>query len=171
MKRHRRDYEMMADMNLTNLLDTAFVLLIAFIMASPTMRTGLKINLPEVKDSEVINTQQQSKPVVITIRKMTDMPGAPEWLYTDGENRKSLDPADPTSLKSYIQAKKSMYTNQKIEVVVESDKEARYDVLAQVLSILRSEGIESIGLSMTAETAAPASGAAKKSNTVKKTSS
>lgn len=145
MKRHRRDYEMMADMNLTNLLDTAFVLLIAFIIASPTMRpSGLKVDLPDVgTQRDEITHPQESNVVTITIKKDKDAPTLPEMIYANEDIRVDLTDG-PSGLTSYIRAEKAK--PKKLAVIIQSDKEARYDVLAQVLALLKAEGITNVGL-------------------------
>ena len=159
MKRHRRDYEMMADINLTNLLDTAFVLLIAFIMASPSMRpNGLHVDLPEVVNpGDLPKPLPLSQAVTITIRKITDLPGQPEWVYVDGENKVDLTNG-ASGLETYLKGKKGTNPNQKLDVIIQVDKESRYNVLAQVLAILKNEGIDSVGLPMIPETPDQAAG-------------
>jgi biopolymer transport protein ExbD len=144
MKRHRRDYEMIADMNLTNLLDTAFVLLITFIIAAPTMRSGLRVDLPEVAIQETMTSPPQSRPVTITIQKEKDDPTLPERVIVD-DRRLSMGKG-PDSLDETIAAKVRMYPNQKLDVIIEMDKEARYNVLAQVLAVLREHNITNVGL-------------------------
>ena len=150
MKRHRRDFEMMTDMNLTNLLDTAFVLLIAFIMASPTMRqTNLKLDLPEVgAAAEEINKQPQFKTLRIMIQKEKDIANAPEKIYVDtgsGEIRADLTDG-PMGLDTFVKAQKNLSANQKLAIDIAADKETRYDVLAQVLSILSRAEITNVNL-------------------------
>jgi biopolymer transport protein ExbD len=155
MKRHRRDYEMMADMNLTNLLDTAFVLLITFIIASPTMRNGLDLKLPEVT-TKATSTETPTKPLTISIQKKRELPDQPEWIFVDGTIRVDLTDG-PDSLRSLVQGRKRLLVPGKtLDVVIEMDKDARYDVLAKVLGLLQLEGIDSIGLPMNPETSPPA---------------
>jgi len=147
MKRHRRDYEMMADMNLTNLLDTAFVLLIAFIMASPTMRQGLDVNLPQLAGDSQIRTMPDSQPVTISIKKQKNLPGEPEWIYF-GEARVEL-----TDLPALLndKMKNSSDPTKKMDVYIAMDKEGRYDILAKVLATLKSLHIDNVGLPMLPE--------------------
>lgn len=145
MKRHRRDYEMMSDMNLTNLLDTAFVLLIAFIMASPSIRSGLNINLPEVSKQSQIVMPPQSEPLSISIQK-SQLAGQSELVFL-GEARVEL-----RDLNAVIASKvRNTPPTQKLDVIIEMDRDARYDVLAKVLAILRSNNIDSVGLPMIPE--------------------
>lgn len=42
----RSDYRLMADINVTNLVDVVLVLLIIFMIAAPMMQSGIELNLP-----------------------------------------------------------------------------------------------------------------------------
>lgn len=153
MKRHRRDYEMMTDMNLTNLLDTAFVLLIAFIMASPSMRPGLHVDLPE--PGQMTTVINEEKPIEITIQKDKDT-SLPERIYVDGENRVDVnDDSGPQSLMTYIKGKITANPNQKLAVVISADKDIRFDVFAKVLAVLSNLGVTNVGLPMAPREPAP----------------
>lgn len=136
MKRHRRDFEMMTEMNLTNLLDTAFVLLIAFIIAAPSVRNGLSVDLPEVQDAPSLPDSKEKTMEIVVQRTPPGMTG--EWIYV-GEQRVTLQ-----ELSEKIQASKLL--NPKLTVSVSADKEATYDSFAKVLGVVRNNQIENVGL-------------------------
>ena len=48
MKRHRQPLEIASDMNVTNLIDTSFILLITFMLVAPQLKHGIQLELPEV---------------------------------------------------------------------------------------------------------------------------
>ena len=48
MRRHRRQLNVLSEINLTNLVDTSFVLLIGFMLMAPTIKHGIKIEYPQV---------------------------------------------------------------------------------------------------------------------------
>lgn len=156
MKRHRRDYEMMADMNLTNLLDTAFVLLIAFIMASPSMRVGLPVDLPQVGDSKIINTPPESKEVTITIQHKKEVPGEPDWVYVGEVKVDANDDKSRDSLRDHLKGiLSSTPPNKKLDINISADKDARYDVIAKVLSVLNGLELTNINLPLAPRDAMP----------------
>ena len=43
----RPDYRLLADINVTNLVDVVLVLLIIFMIAAPMMQSGIELNLPK----------------------------------------------------------------------------------------------------------------------------
>lgn len=137
MRRHRRDYEVMSEMNLTNLLDTAFVLLIAFIMASPSMRQGLQIDLPKVGGPAEALVQKSKEVLTITLRK-NPLQGAADQIVV-GEARLDLD-----QLSAMIDLKKA--STKDLDVILEADKAVTYETVAQVIGILKNRGIENVGL-------------------------
>lgn len=140
MRRHRRDYEVISEMNLTNLLDTAFVLLITFIMVSPTVRQGLKIDLPQVQRNEDISV---TKNVTIVIKKH-EIEGVSDQIVVD-DHRYSLDDTAPDSLKTLVEEKKRQ--NPTVAIIVEADRNSSYETFAKVVSLLKGVGVENIGLS------------------------
>ena len=135
MRRHRRDYEILSDMNLTNLLDTAFVLLITFIIASPTIRQGMEMNLPQVEAAS--NLQASTNTVQIDIKK-SELAGAEDPIYID-EMRVDL----PT-LQRVLEKKKVI--NPKLDVIINAERTASVDMLYQVIAVLKVLQIESVGL-------------------------
>lgn len=140
MHRHRRDYEVLSEMNLTNLLDTAFVLLIAFIIVSPTMRPGMQLALPQVQDLPNLDLPNKTISVVIKAKPSPDA-AEPIYLVTEGHDER-VTLAD---LGKGIEAKREALKG-KIDVVVEAEKQTSYDTFAQVIGVLKNLGIEGIGL-------------------------
>lgn len=142
MRRHRRDYEILSEMNLTNMLDTAFVLLVTFILVSPTIRPGLKVDLPQVENSGDMTINNVSKSMSIVIKKR-EIEGVSEGVYVD-DHRYNLNDNEPDSLKELIQGK--LLQNPKIAIIVEADKSSTYETFARVISILKALNIENVGL-------------------------
>jgi biopolymer transport protein ExbD len=145
MKRHRRDLEVMSDLNLTNMIDTAFVLLIVFILVAPAMKSGLDINLPKVEGGESKPTDV-NKTLTISIGKSPGA-GLSEPIIVE-DRRLTLD-----ELRATIESKRML--NSKLDVVIEADRTSTYDTFAQVLSVLKALNIENIGLITDPVEAAP----------------
>ncbi|HOE96167.1 MAG TPA: biopolymer transporter ExbD [Candidatus Sumerlaeota bacterium] len=134
MRRHRRDLEVLSDMNLTNLLDTAFILLMAFMLVAPMLKTGIDLNLPRVGAGQL---QGQQKTVTISIAK-PQVEGQSERIYVD-DARVTYE-----ELEEKLAETKSNY--QAFSVAIEADAEATYQSVARVLSLLKAMQITSVGL-------------------------
>ena len=65
MRRFKREYRPMADINITNLVDVMLVLLIVFMISAPMMQAGVDIALPKASESPV----DVSTGIVISIDK------------------------------------------------------------------------------------------------------
>lgn len=133
MKRHQRDLELISDLNLTNMLDTAFVLLVVFIMVAPMVKQGINLELPQVTSGPM---QADQKTFTIQIGKVagTDI----DRIYVDEQAITIED----LSLRLELERTSTA----KFDVVLEADAAARYETFAQVLGLLKQMGIENVGI-------------------------
>lgn len=134
MKRHRRDLEVLSDLNLTNLMDTAFILLIAFMLVAPMIRHGIELELPQVSRGPL---QTESRTVTIVINTPA-VEGGSDRIYVEDQR---IDLAD---LRGVIEEKQATF--EKIDIVVEADRDVRYEIFAQVMALLKNMDIENVGL-------------------------
>lgn len=121
----------MADINVTPLLDLAFALLIIFIITTPLLEQPVEVQLPNLVESEEIVREAPENPVQISINS--------EGGFFFGN-----EPVDPDALAQIL----SGYTNDRI-FVVRGDREVRYGSVAQVLDILRNQGLNRVVVSYT----------------------
>ena len=134
MRRHRRDLEILSEMNLTNLLDTAFILLIAFMLVAPMLKHGIDLDLPVVSQQAL---QSESNTVVIAIAKRP-LEELTEPIYIE-DKRVDLD-----ELEGIIRDKMRKFPD--FDVAIEADKTVTYETFAKVLGLLKNLGIDNIGL-------------------------
>jgi biopolymer transport protein ExbD len=134
MRRHRRDLPPMSSINLTNLLDIVFCLLIAFMIVAPTLDYGLELELPQVAESHPLPAK---KPVMVSVKPRSD-PEGQEKIYMDGK-LKSLD-----ELRKAVQNRHDAQPD--VNVVLQCDKRVPSGVLLQVIGAIQSAGIEGVGL-------------------------
>ena len=132
MKRHRDEIKPISEMNVTNLLDTAFILLMAFMLVTPTINHGIELELPRVT-AQTIDT---SETVTISIRKKPS-PDSLDYIYFEGE-RVSLK-----QLGELLIEKKEAVPD--IDVLIEADRGEEIDTLAKVFATVKSAGIEALG--------------------------
>lgn len=133
MHRHRRDLEVISDMNLTNLMDTAFILLIAFMLVAPVLKHGIDLQLPQVSRQQL---SSGGETMTIVIAK-APAAGMSEEIYVD-DQRLTLD-----ELKSEVRLRKE---SDGLDIVIEADAEARYDMVAKVIALLKNLGVDGVGL-------------------------
>jgi biopolymer transport protein ExbD len=126
---------MSADINITPFTDVVLVLLIVFMVAMPSLyQTNLKVELPQGQSAE----EDSSKEVVISI----DNSGV---IFLDDEQM------DLAGLRNAMRTKVTeregaMQSGQEMFVIVNGDRNVKYDYVVQVMDVLSEVGIKNPGL-------------------------
>lgn len=128
MRRTRKP--LIAEMNLTNLVDVTFALLIIFMITAPLLTQGIKVDLPKLNAAsiETVNT--------ITIHILKD-----RTIYVQGEGEKKLVPMN--RFKAEFEDLYKLSGNK--PVVVNADKRIPYGIVMQIIGILKDIGVEKLG--------------------------
>lgn len=120
-------------MNVTNLLDTAFILLMAFMIVAPSIKHGIELELPTVSAQNM-----DTKKTVTVVVQRPAMEGAAERIYID-DKRLSLE-----DLEKELIEQKIIFPQ--MDVVIEADKNVSYGSIASTLGAIKAAGIEGVGL-------------------------
>lgn len=119
---------LMAEINVTPLVDVMLVLLIIFMITAPLLTTGIEVDLPETRAGEL---KKKEKSLVVTITK--------EGKIIVGRESLSLK-----RLSRWLaEAKRAGIVK---EVRIRADREVPYGLVAKVLGELEAAGITEIGL-------------------------
>jgi biopolymer transport protein TolR len=126
MKRRRKS-NLMAEINITPFTDVVLVLLIIFMIATPFIyQSSMMVELPQASIPE-----EKAQDIVITINAQGD-------IYLD-DARIDLD-----TLQQRITA---MVENEPdLSVIVNGDKNVRYNAVIQVMDVLKQAGVMNPGL-------------------------
>ena len=122
------DDKLYDDINITPMLDLAFVLLIIFIILTTASVQGIKVNLPKAS-----NTPSLAKPQTKAIT-----------IAQDGSVFLDAYPVSLGQLESLLQQYKAV--NPELPVVVKGDSLVQYQRVVEVLDILGRVGITQMGL-------------------------
>lgn len=117
------------EINITPMLDLAYVLLVIFILMTTATVSGLKANLPRASKSAP--AQKESKMKTVTV----DNSGS---IIMD--NARLTLPDLEARLKSHKAA------NPEFPVVIKGDSATPYQVIVDVLEVSKKLGIKQIGL-------------------------
>lgn len=123
----RRQLRVNAEINFTNLIDVAFVLLIIFMITAPILQGGIELDLPRAE----ANPLTSSEAVVVSVS------GTGE-IFVDQA------PVRIEEFRSVFAMYMQSHEGQPVSVKI--DREARYERVAQVLGILMGMGIETVNL-------------------------
>ena len=122
------DDKLYDDINITPMLDLAFVLLIIFIILTTASVQGIKVNLPKASNTPSL-AKPQTKAIAIT---------------QDGSVYLDAYPVSLSQLESLLQQYKAV--NPDLPVVVKGDSLVQYQRVVEVLDILGRVGITQMGL-------------------------
>jgi biopolymer transport protein TolR len=127
MKRRMRNSKLIAEINITPFTDVVLVLLIIFMIATPFIyQSSMKVQLPRASKSE-----ETSRDIIITISAQGDV-----FL----EETK----VDFETLKYRLMALMKRKSN--ASVIVNGDKNVRYNSVIQVMDVLTQSGVKNPGL-------------------------
>ncbi len=124
----KREYQSMAEINITNLVDVVLVLLIIFMISAPLLQSGIEVDLPKTKTAAL---SEEAEGVVLTIDKkggvfINDVWSPTERFESDLDN-------ELTKLG-------------KSSVFLRADSLVAYGRVVDVIGRLKSMGIEELGL-------------------------
>jgi biopolymer transport protein TolR len=140
MRRHRKRLKPVAEINLTSLLDVAFVLLIAFMIVAPSLKYGVEIKLPSVREGAPQLPSTEFNLATIGIpRSVAQQSAGIRTFLLDGE------PVDSAELESRLKEKRARI-GEKFAVEIQADREAPYEAFVQAVTAVRRAGVEAVGL-------------------------
>ncbi len=116
------------DINITPMLDLAYVLLVIFIIMTTAAVQGMKVNLPKASDQPSL-----SKPTTVAIT-----------ITNDGKIFMDAIPVTMDELADRLRAKKAQIPD--LPVVVRGDGATQYQNVINVLALLGQLDITQLGL-------------------------
>jgi biopolymer transport protein ExbD len=127
MKKRMRKSKLLAEINITPFTDVVLVLLVIFMIATPFIyQSSLKVQLPQASKSE-----ETSRDIIININAYGDV------FLEDAK-------VDLDTLKYKLLA--MMRSKPDTSVIINGDKNVRYDSVIQVMDVLTRSGVKNPGL-------------------------
>ena len=119
------------EINITPMLDLAYVLLVIFIIMTTASVQGVRVDLPSASASQSIG---QPKTRVIAVQ-------------SDGTLSLDTTPVSLSQLQAELQA--AVAADPKTPVILRGDRVVQYDRIMQVLDICSKVGVRSLGMAST----------------------
>jgi len=125
------DSNTIADINVTPMVDIMLVLLIIFMVITPLLQKGVSVDLAKTKNPREMREADRDDAVVVAITR-----DAKIWLGADQMTKDQLG----TKIRDVLVSKvdKTVY--------VKSDRRARYGEVVDVVDIVRTAGVDTLGL-------------------------
>jgi len=119
---------MLAEINVTPLVDVMLVLLIIFMITAPMLQQGVDVDLPDVKAQTIPDDEGK---LVLTLTK--------DHRYFLGRTEvRFADLAVKIKTNAKVQADKEMYLH--------ADKVLPYGDVVEVMAILKDSGVDKLGM-------------------------
>lgn len=118
----------MAEINVTPLVDVVLVLLIIFMVTAPMMQQGLDVNLPKAS-AKALPAEEEK--MIVTITKKQE-------IYL---NKTKFAVSD---LRPKLQAIYADRTRK--EIFLKADRDVSYGFVVQVMAEIKKAGIEKLGM-------------------------
>ena len=121
----KRDRASKSEINITNLVDVTFVLLIVFMITAPMMTQAIKVETPKV-ESESVEIKEDIK---ITIDKN-------KYIYLEDKV------IEKEKLYSYLTEK---LTPRELPILLNADEELPYGFVIEIVGEIRNIGYTKVG--------------------------
>ncbi|MBU6491784.1 protein TolR [Pandoraea sp.] len=125
----------MADINVVPYIDVMLVLLVIFMVTAPMVAPSI-VNLPTVANA---SPQQQTPPVIVNIDANNQL----LVRYKDAQETHEQKMTEQDML-TFLQNRQEVNPDQ--PVVIAADKTVRYEMVMNVMSDLKAQGIKRVGL-------------------------
>ncbi|MDR1829930.1 MAG: biopolymer transporter ExbD [Candidatus Fibromonas sp.] len=112
------------DMNLTNMIDVVFAILIVFLISAPLMSQGIKVDLPNAEAP----TLEQKKMLKVSITKDEKI------FVSDME----------VHINDFNEIFKSLWQDD-MPVVINADEAVHYGIVMKVVSLVQVAGVKQLG--------------------------
>lgn len=124
-----REEAILADINITPLVDVMLVLLIIFMITAPMLHQGIEVALPQA-DAEPL-PMRIDDPLVLSVNR-------------DGLVYVQDEPIHPSQLMERLQPLIAARGDE--TVFLKGDRELAYGIIMEVLDVLHDGGIQNVGM-------------------------
>ncbi|MBC7161118.1 protein TolR [Immundisolibacter sp.] len=134
----RRRGRVVAEINVVPYIDVMLVLLIIFMITTPLLEQGVKVDLPQAEQGEQVEQEKQT-PIQVTV----DKDGR---YYFDFETYRSEEGKPETAERLIALTQVALEKAPDAPVVVRGDKAVPYQAVIDAMALLQQAGARKVGL-------------------------
>ncbi len=127
-----------SDMNVVPYIDVMLVLLVIFMVTTPMITSGIKVDLPEANSTPM---ESKDAPAIVSL----DKDGQYFLQYKDQKADQPLALAELTAILSDAQ-QTAKTENKELNVVIEGEKTRSYGEVMSLMNSLQEAGLTQVGL-------------------------
>lgn len=128
----------MSEINVVPYIDVMLVLLIIFMVTTPLLTQGVKINLPQASSQSI--PPDKAQPIIVSVDATGNY-----YLNIAANPNQAIDPLTLSNRVS-AQIRAETQQGQTPIVLVKGDEKANYGNVVQAMVLLQQAGAESVGL-------------------------
>jgi len=126
-RRHRRKKQLKSSLDLTNLVDVIFALLIVFMITAPMMTQGVQVELPQAKAE---NVESDNEMIQVSITKESEI---------------FINETEVTE-QEFVRVFTQIYAGRlEVPVFVNGDKEVPYGFVIRIITKIQEVGVAKLG--------------------------
>ncbi|MFP5464636.1 MAG: protein TolR [Gammaproteobacteria bacterium] len=134
----RRRGRVVAEINVVPYIDVMLVLLIIFMITTPLLEQGVKVDLPQAEQGEQVEQEKQT-PIQVTV----DKDGR---YYFDFETYRSEQSKPEDAERLIALTRVALEKAPDAPVVVRGDKAVPYQAVIDAMALLQQAGAKKVGL-------------------------
>lgn len=138
MRTRRQRKRPLAEINIVPYIDVMLVLLVIFMIATPLLTQGVKVNLPQASAVQ-IKTKQQI-PLIITVNAAGQY-----FLNLDNNAQTSLN-AQQLLIRVAAEMQVARKQGNTRQVLIKGDRDVSYAKVVQAMALLQKAGVSQVGL-------------------------
>lgn len=126
-------------MNVVPYIDVMLVLLIIFMVTAPMLTTGVEVNLPSEKTSNI--AKSELTPVIVSLTKTGELFVSHEHAIDQAVSESEL-----STLLSNMASKHMGENGSNLQVMINADKDNPYEAVMHVMAVVQGAGVTKVGL-------------------------
>lgn len=127
------------DMNVVPYIDVMLVLLVIFMVTAPMLTTGVEVNLPSEKTSNI--AKNELTPVIVSLQKNGQLFISYEHAIDEKVSEQEL-----ADILSELSRQHNNENGNQVQVMINADKDNQYSKIMHLMAIIQKTGIVKVGL-------------------------
>ncbi|MGP1605922.1 MAG: protein TolR [Moraxella sp.] len=128
-----------SDMNVVPYIDVMLVLLVIFMVTAPMLTTGVEVNLPSEKTSNI--AKNELTPVIVSLQKNGQL-----FISYEHAIDKKVSEQELADILSELSRQHSNENSNQVQVMINADKDNQYSKIMHLMAIIQKTGIVKVGL-------------------------
>lgn len=128
-----------SEMNVVPYIDVMLVLHIIFMVTAPMLTTGVEVNLPSEKTSNI--TKSELTPIIVSLTKDGEL-----FVSSERAIDQAISKSDLSALLADMAQANMSENGSQLQVLINADKDNAYEAVMHVMALVQGAGVIKVGL-------------------------